>query len=184
MAWLRELSASTGEVWFKPCQEEGLYNVEGILELEEPLLVWFQDIDRSIELTDPVSSGKYRVRKGRIALEPRLEPQVAEPKDFLDLCQRLLAPKQERGEEWYGYVFSANLPLETGENLTVRFRDTTFWGREGTFVEFVRREPPYILVAQDRATTLATKPEEFEPMLRLKARWPVERESPGSAPGV
>ena len=184
MAWLREVSAPRGDVWFKPCQEEGLYNVEGILELEESLLVWFQDIDRSIEFADPVSSGKYRVREGRIALESRLEPQVAEPGDFLDLCQRLLAPKQERGEEWYGYVFSAHLPLETGESLTVRFKDTTFWGREGTFVEFVRREPPYVLVAQDRAITVATKPEEFELMLRLKARWPVERESPDSAPGV
>jgi hypothetical protein len=29
-------------------------------------------------------------------------------------------------------------------------------------------------VAQDRATTVASKPEEFEGMLRLKARWPVE----------
>jgi hypothetical protein len=176
MAWLRELSAPRGDVWFKPCQGEGLYNVEGILELEEPLLVWFQDIDRSIQLAHPVSSARYRVRKGRIALESRLEPRVAEPRDFLDLCQRLLAPKQEKGEESYGYIFSAYLPLEKGENLTVRFRDTTFWGRDGTFVEFVRREPPYLLVAQDRATTVATKPEEFELMLRLKARWPVERE--------
>jgi len=176
MAWLRELSAPKGKVWFKPRQEEGLYNVEGILELEEPTLVWFHDIDRSIELSDPVSSGRYQVRKGRIALESRLEPPHAEPKDFLDLCQRLLAPSQERGEESYGYIFSAYLPLETGEKLTVRFRDTTFWGREGTFVEFVRREPPYLLVAQDRATVLTTKAEEFGPMLRLKACWPVERE--------
>jgi hypothetical protein len=87
----------------------------------------------------------------------------------------LLAPKQGSGEDVYGYIFSAYLPLETGENLTVRFRDTTFWGREGTFVEFVRREPPYLLVAQDRVSTLATKSEEFEPMLRLKARWPIDR---------
>jgi hypothetical protein len=174
MAWLRELSAPKGEVWFKPGQE-GLYDVEGLLELEEPILVWFQDIDRSIQLAGPVSSDRYRVRKGRIALESRLEPQGAQPREFLDLCQRLLAPKQEVGEESYGYVFSASLALETGDNLIVRFRDTTFWGREGTFVEFVRREPPYLLVAQDRITTLATRSEEFGPMLRLKARWPVGR---------
>ena len=176
MAWLRELSAPRGEVWFKPCQEEGLYNVEGLLELEEPVLVWFQDIDRSLPLAGPVSPGKYRVRKARIALESRLEPPVVQPRDFLDFCQRLLAPNQELGEEAYGYIFSAHLPLETGDNLTVRFRDTTFWGREGTFVEFVRREPPYLLVAQDRAAILATKAEEFGPMLRLKARWPLGRE--------
>jgi hypothetical protein len=175
MAWLRELSAPRGDVWFNRGQGPGLYDVEGILELEEPILVWFQDIDRSIELADPESSGKHRVRKGRIALESRLEPQDAQPKDFLDMCQRLLAPKQGSGEDVYGYIFSAYLPLETGENLTVRFRDTTFWGREGTFVEFVRREPPYLLVAQDRVSTLATKSEEFEPMLRLKARWPIDR---------
>jgi hypothetical protein len=131
MAWLRELSAPKGEVWFKPSHGEGLYNVEGLLELEEPILVWFQDIDRSLQWADLVSSDKYRVRKGRIALESRLDPQVPAPQDFLDLCQRLLAPKQEREEEPYGYVFSAYLPLETGENLTVRFKDTTFWGLTG-----------------------------------------------------
>jgi hypothetical protein len=176
MAWLRELGAPRGEVWFKPRQEQGYYNVEGLLELEEPIMVWFQDIDRSLQLADPVSSGKYRVRKGRITLESRLEPHTPAPQQFLDMCQRLLAPQRERGEESYGYVFSAYLPLETGDSLTMRFKDTTFWGREGTFVEFVRRQPPYLLVAQDRITTLASKTEEFEPMLRLKARWPVGRE--------
>jgi hypothetical protein len=175
MPWLRELSVSSGEVWFKPCDEEGYWDVEGVLELHEPLNVWFQDIHRSIPLTEPEPSKKYRVRNGRIALESRLEPQATQPGEFLDFCQRLLSPYAERGQEWYGYIFSAHLPLQTGENLTVRFKDTTFWGREGTFVEFVRREPPYTLVAHDRTTTVASKPEEFEGMLRLKARWPVEK---------
>jgi hypothetical protein len=173
MAWLRELLIESGEVWFKPGTEEGLCHVEGLLELKEPLRVWFQDIDRSIAFADPDPSRKYPVKQGRIALEARIEPEVPQPGDLLDLCQRLLCPDAERGQEWYGYVFSAHLPLEIGEDLTVRFKDTTFWGRDGTFVEFVRREPPYVLVAQDRVTTVATKEDQFKLMLRLQCRWPV-----------
>lgn len=173
MAWLRELLVESGEVWFKPCEEEGLCHVEGLLDLEQSFRVWFQDIDRSIPFADPDPSRKHPVEQGRIALEPRLEPEAAEPRDLLDFCQRLLCPDAEKGQEWYGYVFSAHLPLEIGENLIVRFKDTTFWGRDGTFVEFVRCEPPYILVAQDRMTTVATKEEQFKLMLRLQCRWPV-----------
>jgi hypothetical protein len=173
MAWLRELVVPSGKVWFKECAEEGLWDVEGILDLDEPFKVWFQDIHRSLPFAPADSSEEHKVRKGRASLESRLEPDDAQPTGLLDFCQRLLAPVEEKGEEWYGYIFSAHLPLEMGENLTVRFKDTTFWGREGTFVEFVRTDPPYILVAQDRTTTVATKPEEFELMLKLKARWPV-----------
>jgi hypothetical protein len=173
MAWLRELLVESGEVWFKPGTEEGLCHVQGLLDLAEPFKVWFQDIDRSIPFADPDPSRKHRVKQGGVALESRLEPEAPEPTELLDLCQRLLCPDTEKGEEWYGYVFSAHLPLEMGEDLTVRFKDTTFWGREGTFVEFVRREPPYVLVAQDRRTTIATKDEEFALMLKLHYRWPV-----------
>jgi len=173
MAWLRELLVESGEVWFKPGTEEGLSHIEGLLDLKEPFKVWFQDIDRSIAFADPDPSRKHRVKQGRIALESRLEPEVAEPRDLLDFCQRLLCPDAEKGQEWYGYVFSAHLPLEIGENLIVRFKDTTFWGRDGTFVEFVHREPPHILVAQERVTIVATKEEQFELMLRLQCRWPV-----------
>lgn len=173
MAWLRELPVESGEVWFKPGTEEGLCHVNGLLELVEPFKVWFQDIDRSIPFADPDPSLKHPVKLGRIALESRLEPEVAQPSGFLDLCLRLFRPDVEKGQEWYGYVFSAHLPLEMGEELTVRFKDTTFWGREGTFVEFVRREPPYVLVAHERLTIVAVKEEEFELMLRLQCRWPV-----------
>jgi hypothetical protein len=175
MAWLRELVVPSGKVWFKESGEEGLCNVEGILDLKEPFKVWFQDIDRSLPFAPSDPSEEHQIRKGRASLESRLEPDVEQPADLLDYFQSLLCPDQEQGQEWYGYIFSAHLPLETGESLTVRFKDTTFWGREGTFVEFVRTEPPYVLVAQDRAITVATKPEEFEMMLRLKARWPVGR---------
>jgi hypothetical protein len=174
MAWLRELSVKSGNVWFKPGVDPSVVSVEGFLDLSEPYWIWFQDIDRSVPFASPDPSRKYGVKKGHIALEPRLEPDDPQPEGLLEFWQRLLCPKAEEGQEWYGYVFSAHLPLEMGEPLTVRFKDTTFWGREGTFVELVHHEPPYLLVAHDRKSVVAAKDEEFELMLRLKCRWPLE----------
>jgi len=176
MDWLRKLSVESGDVWFKPGADQSVVRVEGLLHLSEPYWIWFQDIDRSVPFASPDDpSRKYRVENGHIALEPRLEPDDPPPEELLELWRRLLCPRAEEGEEWYGYVFSAQLPLDLGETLSVRFKDTTFWGREGTFVEFVRHEPPYLLVAHDRTSTVAAKEKEFELMLRLKCRWPLER---------
>ena len=176
MGWLRELAVTSGQIWFKPDEGEDLHTVEGFLELAEPFWVWFQDIDCSVPFAVRDPSSKYQVAKGRIGLESRLDPGIPQPQDLVELCQRLLSPNAEEGQESYGYVFSADLPLEIGETLSVRFKDTTFWGREGTFVEFVRHEPPFVLVAHDRTSIVTTKPEEFELMLRLKSRWPLEQE--------
>lgn len=173
MVWLCDLTVEGGDVWFKPATNPGVVSAEGFLELSEPYWIWFQDIDRELPFASSDPSHKYRVKKGRVALEPRLEPDDPQPKDLLRFWQRLFCPKAEEGEEWYGYVFSAHLPLDLGETLTVRFKDTTFWGREGTFVEFVHHQPPYILVAHERTSLVAAKDEEFELMLRLKCRWPL-----------
>ena len=175
MGWLRELAARTGQIWFKPDEGEDLHTVEGFLELAEPFWVWFQDIDCSVPFAVPDASSKYRVVRGRVALESRLEPGIPQPEDLLDVCQQLLSPDAEEGQQSYGYVFSARLPLEMGETLSVRFKDTTFWGREGTFVEFVRHEAPFVLVAHERTSSVTPKPEEFELMLRLKSRWPLDQ---------
>jgi hypothetical protein len=176
MGWLRELAVARGRIWFKPSEGEDLHTVEGLLELADPFWVWFQDIDCSFPSEVPDSSRRYHVVRGRIALESRLEPDVPQPEDLLDVCQQLLCPDAEEGQQNYGYAFSARLPLEIGETLSVRFKDTTFWGRDGTFVEFVRHESPFVLVAHERVSVVATKPEEFELMLRLKNRWPLEEE--------
>ena len=175
MGWLRELVVTSGQIWFKPDEEEDLHAVEGILELAEPFWVWFQDIDCSVSFAVPDPSSKYQVAKGRIALESRLDPGIPQPPDLVELCQRLLSPNAAEGQESYGYVFSAHLPLGMGETLSGRFKDTTFWGREGTFVEFVRHKPPFVLVAHDRISSVTPKPEEFELMLRLKSRWPLDQ---------
>ena len=176
MTWVRELAVKRGQTWFEPGGEEDTHTAEGLLQASEPFWIWFQDIDCPVTFPVPDPSPTYQVRGGRITFESRLEPGVPQPSDLLELCLRLLCPDADRGEEWYGYVFAAQLSLETGEMLTLRFKDTTFWGREGTFVEFVRHEPPFVLVAHERASVVATKPEELELMLRLKAHWPLERE--------
>jgi hypothetical protein len=176
MTWVRELAVKSGQIWFKPDDEGDIHTVEGLLQASEPVWIWFQDIDCSVSFPVPDPSRLYHVRGGRVTFESRLEPGSPQPSELLDVCLRLLTPDADQGEEWYGYVFSAQLSLETGEMLSLRFKDTTFWGREGTFVEFVRHEPPFVLVAHERASVVATKPEEFELMLRLKARWPLERE--------
>ena len=176
MQWLRELVVTGGEVWFKPGGAEGTFTAEGLLDCAGPYRVWFQDIDRSIPYADPEEPRKSKVHEGRIALESRLDPGVPQPGDLLELCQKLLSPQAEEGEEWYGYVFSAHLPLDVGETLTIRFRDTTYWGREGSFVEFSRFEEPFALVGHERYRTFHEPREKFELTLRLKSGWPLRPE--------
>lgn len=173
MPWLTELAVPYGRVWFKPSAEEGTYTVEALLECAEQFKVWFQDIEREIPYADPKSTRKHKVQDGRIALASRLEPDIPVPDDLLELCRRLLSPEKERGEQWYGYVFSAHLPLDIGETLEVSFRDTTFWGRDATFVEFARFEEPCALVAHERYEIYGEPFEDFEVSLRLKCGWPL-----------
>ena len=176
MSWLRELEVTGGRVWFKPGEEENRYTVEGLLECVEPFKIWFQDIDRTIPFADPESSASHRVLEGHCALESRLDPGITQPSDLLELWQRLLSPQADEGEGWYGYVFSAHLPLQMGETLAVGFRDTTYWGRNGTFVEFARFEEPYALVAHERYRVFGVPPEEFDVILRRKSGWPLQEE--------
>ena len=88
MPWLRELAVAGGEVWFKAGGEEDLWDVEGVLDLEEPFRVWFQDIDRSIEFASSDPSRTYEVKSGRIALDPRLVPGIPDPSGLADILQR------------------------------------------------------------------------------------------------
>lgn len=176
MSWLRELVVTGGRMWFKPAAEENRYTVEGLLECVGPFKVWFQDIDRAIAFADPESSAGYEVLEGHCALESRLDPGIPQPSDLFELWQRLLSPQADEGEGWYGYVFSAKLPLAMGETLAVRFKDTTYWGRNGTFMELARFEEPYALVAHERYRVFGVPREEFDVILRLKSGWPLQEE--------
>ena len=176
MPWLRELVVISGEVWFKPGGEAETFTIEGLLHCAEPFKVWFQDVDRSLAYAHPERIDKHTVRDGRIALESRLDPGIPQSRDLLEFCRRLLSPQAEEGEEWCGYIFSAYLPLDFGETLTVRFRDTTYWGRESTFVECARFEEPFAIVSHDSYRLFSEPREEFDLILRLKSGWPLARE--------
>jgi hypothetical protein len=176
MPWLRELAVARGEVWLKPGGEDDLWDVEGLLDLQEPFRVWFRDIDRTIAFADTDPGRTYQVRKGRIAIESGLEPEAPQPEDLSELLQLLLCPQPDEGEESYGYIFSAQLPLDVGETLTIRFKDTTHWGREGTFVEFARYQEPFALIAHERFRVFQEPRERFETIIRLQGGWPLHHQ--------
>ncbi|NIN67392.1 MAG: hypothetical protein GTO63_22360 [Anaerolineae bacterium] len=149
---------------------------EGLLHRAGPFNVWFQDLGRSLADADTERTGRNTICDGRIALESTLDAGIGQPRDLPKFPRRLLSPRTEEGEDWYGHIFSAYLPLDFLETLTVRFGDTTYWGRESSFVECDGLEEPFAIVSRDSCRLFGEPREEFELITRLQSGWSLARE--------
>jgi len=153
MSWVQQLDVSSGEARLNPGEQSDTYTVEGVLRCKEPaiesaeqFLVGFRKVDHSIQLAGERQTRSFEVHGVHIQLmrrHPYLQRQSPQPTNFLSLCQRLLRPLRQEGDEWYGYEFWAHLNLVDLQAETFTVTDA---GHPDSAVEFAHIVQPYVLV--------------------------------------
>lgn len=153
MSWVQQLDVSSGEARLSPGRRNDTYTVEGVLrckelafESAEQFLVGFRKVDHSIQLPGERQTRSFEVHGVHIQLgpsHPYLQRQSPQPRNFLSLCQRLLRPLRQDGDEWYGYEFSARLNLVDLHAETFMVTDAD---HPDSAVEFAHIVQPCVLV--------------------------------------
>ena len=153
MSWVQQLDVSSGEARLSPGRRNDTCIVEGVLrckelafESAEQFLVGFRRVDHPLQPPGEAQTGSFEVHGAHIQLMPRhpySQSQSPQPRNFLSLCQRLLRPLRQAGDEWYGYEFWARLNLV---NLQAETFTVTDAGHPESAVEFAHIVQPYVLV--------------------------------------